>query len=76
MSRKYRVSRNTLNDHSHKWTQKRREYLAVETCVAFLHTGHYLITLSALLSNIENFIDVVKTPVCVAGPPQALGEHA
>ncbi|GAB5382764.1 MAG: hydroxymethylglutaryl-CoA reductase [Aliiglaciecola sp.] len=76
MSRTHRIPRNTLNDHSHEWATKRREYLTEQTGVSMPHTGHYSIDPSALPGNIENFIGVVQMPVGIAGPILIHGEHA
>lgn len=76
MVKKYRIPRNTLNDHSHEWAKKRREYLTEQTGVELPHTGHYSIDPEALPGNIENFIGVVQMPVGIAGPMLVHGEHA
>lgn len=71
-----RIPRNTLNDHSLEWAQKRREYLTQQTGAELKHTGHFSVDPNALQGNIENFIGVVQMPVGIAGPVQVNGEHA
>jgi hydroxymethylglutaryl-CoA reductase (NADPH) len=76
IDKKYRIPRNTMNDHSHEWAQKRREYLTQHTGVELTHTGHFSIKPESLPGNIENFIGVVQMPVGIAGPMLVNGEHA
>ncbi|GAC16671.1 hydroxymethylglutaryl-CoA reductase [Aliiglaciecola lipolytica] len=71
-----RIPRNTMNDHSLEWAQKRREYLTEQTGTELPHTGHFSIDPEALPGNIENFIGVVQMPVGIAGPLQVNGEYA
>lgn len=71
-----RIPRNTLNDHSHEWAQKRREFLTAQTGAELNHTGHFSVDPEALPGNIENFIGVVQMPVGIAGPIQVNGEFA
>jgi hydroxymethylglutaryl-CoA reductase (NADPH) len=71
-----RIPRNTMNDHSHEWAQKRREYLTEQTGIELEHTGHYSIDPAVLPGNVENFIGVVQMPVGIAGPIQVNGESA
>lgn len=76
MSNPRRIPRNTMNDHSNEWAQKRREYLTEQTGAELNHTGHYSIDPDCLPGNVENFIGVVQMPVGIAGPIQVNGEHA
>ncbi|WJG09123.1 hydroxymethylglutaryl-CoA reductase [Aliiglaciecola sp. LCG003] len=76
MSKTPRIPRNTMNDYSNEWAQKRREYLTQQTGTELPHTGHYSIDPAALPGNIENFIGVVQMPVGIAGPIQVNGEYA
>lgn len=76
MGKPNRIPRNTLNDHSLEWAQKRREFLTTETGIELEHTGHFSIDPKALPGNIENFIGVVQMPVGIAGPIQVNGEFA
>lgn len=76
MARNHRIPRNTLNDHSHEWAQKRREYLTQQTGAELSHTGHFSIDPESLPGNIENFIGVVQMPVGIAGPILINGESA
>lgn len=75
-SNPYRIPRNTMNDHSHEWAEKRRDYLAEHTGTQLKHTGHYSIDPAALPGNVENFIGIVQMPVGIAGPIQINGEDA
>jgi len=76
MVKTHRIPRNTLNDHSHEWAQKRREYLTQQTGAELPHTGHFSIDPESLPGNIENFIGVVQMPVGIAGPILINGESA
>lgn len=76
MARTHRIPRNTLNDHSHEWAQKRREYLTEQTGAELPHTGHFSVDPASLPGNIENFIGVVQMPVGIAGPVLINGESA
>lgn len=76
MARTHRIPRNTLNDHSHEWAQKRRDYLTEKTGAELPHTGHFSVDPASLPGNIENFIGVVQMPVGIAGPVLINGESA
>lgn len=76
MSDPTRIPRNTMNDHSHEWAEKRRQFLTEKTGATLDNTGHYSVDPSQLPGNVENFIGVVQLPVGIAGPIQINGEHA
>ncbi len=76
MSNPNRIPRNTMDDHSIEWAQKRREFLTEKTGAELNHTGHFSVDPKSLPGNIENFIGVVQMPVGIAGPIQVNGEHA
>ncbi|MEP1447411.1 MAG: hydroxymethylglutaryl-CoA reductase [Paraglaciecola sp.] len=76
MSDPTRIPRNTMNDHSHEWAEKRRQFLTEKTGATLDNTGHYSVDPGQLPGNVENFIGVVQLPVGIAGPIQINGEHA
>lgn len=76
MSDPNRIPRNTMNDHSNEWAEKRRQFLTEKTGATLNNTGHYSVDPSLLPGNVENFIGVVQLPVGIAGPIQVNGEHA
>lgn len=76
MSDPTRIPRNTMNDHSHEWAEKRRQFLTGITGATLNNTGHYSLDPSQLPGNVENFIGVVQLPVGIAGPIQVNGEFA
>lgn len=76
MSDPTRIPRNTMNDHSHEWAEKRRQFLTEITGATLNNTGHYSLDPSQLPGNVENFIGVVQLPVGIAGPIQVNGEFA
>ena len=71
-----RIPRNTMNDHSHEWAEKRRQFLTEKTGATLNNTAHYSVDPSLLPGNVENFIGVVQLPVGIAGPIQVNGEYA
>ncbi|MEN0061247.1 MAG: hydroxymethylglutaryl-CoA reductase [Myxococcota bacterium] len=70
------IPRSPDADHTEEAAAQRRKFIAEQTGVDLVHTGHYSIDPALTSGNVENFTGVVQMPMGFAGPLVVDGEHA